>query len=85
MLRIIYVTMLVSAALAPSIGLAGDADVSPALRAKAEALCKGDAERLCPDSLTDQNAILTCMQPKRALLKSPCKQVFDEVVRDVQK
>lgn len=43
----------------PSAALAAAADVSPILRAQAEAVCRDDALRLCADAIPDETAILT--------------------------
>lgn len=74
-----------AALVAPSVALAAAADVSPALRAQAEAVCRDDALRLCADAVPDETAILACMRTKRAQLSAPCRAVFDEVVRDVRR
>ncbi len=77
--------LLLATVLLPSLALAGEADVSPALRAQAEVMCKDDAVRLCADAIPDESAILACMRPKRAMLTAPCRKVFDEVVQDVRR
>ena len=79
MLRILAVSALLFAAQASPMALAGEADISPALRARAEAACRDDAVRLCAEAIPDENAILACMRPKRALLSAPCRRAFDEV------
>ncbi len=79
------VILLLAMLLLPSMALASEADVSPALRAQAEAVCRDDAFRLCADAMPDEAAILACMRPKRAMLAAPCRKVFDEVVQDVRR
>ena len=69
----------------PSAALAGIADVSPALRERAEAVCRDDAIRLCVDAIPDEAAIVACMKPKRALLGTACRRVFDDVMRNVRR
>ena len=69
----------------PSVALASEADVSPVLRARAEAVCRDDAVRLCSAAIPDEGAILACMRPKRALLSVPCQKVFDAVVLDMRR
>ena len=76
-------TLILAISIIPSMSLASEADVSPALRAQAEAVCRDDAIRLCADSISDESAIVACMRPKRALLAAPCRKVFDTVVWDL--
>ena len=85
MSRVLTVTLALTIVLVPAMALAAETDVSPALRAKAEALCRDDALRLCADAIPDEPAIITCMRPKRASLTAPCRKVFDEVVRDMRR
>ena len=76
-------TLVLAMSIIPSMSLASEADVSPALRAQAEAVCRDDAIRLCADAISDESAIIACMRPKRALLAAPCRKVFDAVVREM--
>lgn len=85
MLRVLTVTLALTTVLVPTVAIAAETDVSPALRAQAEALCRDDALRLCADAIPDEPAILACMRPKRASLTAPCRKVFDEVVRDMRR
>ena len=78
-------TLSLAIVLAPAVALGGEADVSPALRAQAEAVCMDDALRLCPASITDEATVVACMRPKRAKLTMPCRKVFDEVVQEVRR
>ena len=75
--------LLLATVLLPCVAFATEADVSPGLRAQAEAVCRDDAFRLCADAIPDEAAILACMRPKRAMLAAPCRKVFDAVVRDL--
>ncbi|RYB04376.1 hypothetical protein [Lichenibacterium ramalinae] len=79
--RVLFATL--ATLFVPSAALVAAADVSPALRAQAEAVCRDDAIRLCADAISDEAAIVACMRPKRALLTGPCRKVFDAVVRDM--
>lgn len=79
------VVLLLATVLPPSMVFAGEADVSPALRAQTEAVCRDDAVRLCTDAMPDESAILACMRPKRAMLTPSCRKVFDEVVQNVRR
>lgn len=85
MLRALTFSLPLAMALIPAAALVGVADVSPGLRARAEAICKEDALRLCADAVPDEDAIVACMRPKRALLTAPCRTVFDQVVRQVRR
>lgn len=85
MLRAIYVCLTLSTVVVTTPSRAGVADVSPALRGEAEALCKSDALRLCSEALPDETAIVDCMRPKRSELTPSCRKVFDEVVRAVRR
>ena len=83
--RLIASLLILASMIISPIAFADAADVGPVLRPQATALCMDDAMRLCPEAVSDETAMLTCMQPKRALLNPPCKKIFDEVVRDVDK
>lgn len=85
MRRFLAVSAVILAAQASSMALAGEADVGPALRARAQAECRDDALRLCADAIPDKGAVLACMRPKRVLLSTPCRKVFDEVVLDLRR
>ena len=85
MRRFLAASAAVLAALASSMALASEADVDPALRTRAEAVCRDDAVRLCANAIPDETAILACMRPKRTLLSAPCRRVFDEVVLDLRR
>lgn len=85
MLHVLTFTLALTTVLVPALAIAADSNVSPALRAQAEALCRDDAVRLCADAIPDEAAILACMGPKRAALKAPCRKVFDEVVDEVRR
>ena len=64
-----------------SAALAGMDDVSPELRRRAVDTCSGDAMRLCPMSMTDEAAAVSCMAGKRPQLTPPCRVVYDQVAR----
>ena len=85
MLRTIYLSMALFIVVVPSLSYAGVAEVSPALRGEAEALCQSDALRLCAEAVPDETAIVACMRPKRSELTPSCRKVFDEVVRAVRR
>ena len=61
--------------------LAGALDVSPDLRQRAIQTCQNDAVRLCPESLMDEGAAVSCMAGKRPQLSAPCRVVYDQVAR----
>ncbi len=77
--------LLVATVLLPSMALASEADVSPALRAQAEAVCRDDALKLCASAIPDESAILACMRPKWAMLAAPCRKIFDEVLQNLRR
>ena len=58
---------------------ADEQDISPALRQKTIAVCTGDAERLCPDSLSNEEQAISCLAGKRSQLNSACKSSYDQV------
>ena len=85
MLRATKLALALATAAGPAVALAGTADVSLALREQAEALCRDDALRLCADAVPNESAIITYMRPKRAMLTTPCRKVFDEVLQEVRR
>ncbi len=64
-----------------SSALAGATDVSPELRQRALVTCTDDALRLCPSSLTDEAAAVSCMAGHRPQLTPSCRVVYDQVAR----
>lgn len=58
---------------------ADEQDVSPALRQKAISVCTSDAERLCPDSLSSEDLVVSCLAGKRPQLTTACKSAYDQV------
>ncbi len=66
--------LLLATVLLPSMALASEADVSPALRAQAEAGCRDDAFRLCADAIPNEAAILALRHP---LISRDCNQPLD--------
>ena len=66
---------------ATSVSIAGNVNVTPDLRQKAQLACTSDAMRLCPGSIGDEGQIVACMREQRAQLTTPCRQVYDQVAR----
>ena len=48
------------------------------LREQAEHLCYDDVQKLCNDSIPDEDKIRACMQAHHAQLSPPCAKVFDQ-------
>ena len=69
-----------SVLLALSAGAASAAKMSDAelLRQQAEHLCYDDVQRLCNDSIPDEDKITACMKAKHAQLSPACAKVFDK-------
>ena len=65
----------------PSTLMAGDLQVTPALRDRAQAACTSDAMALCAQAIGDEAQLVSCMKTKRADLSAPCGAVYDEVAR----
>ena len=63
------------------VALAGPADITPALRQKAQAICTADAMRLCPDAMGDEGEVVACMKTLRPQLTVQCRQVYDQVAK----
>ena len=55
---------------------------SDRLRAEAEHLCYDDVQKLCGDSIPDEDKIKACMGQKRAQLSPSCLKVFDQGMKD---
>ena len=77
------ISLLAATAVIASTAHAEAADVGPALRTRAETVCRDDALRLYADAVPDEAAILACMRPKRDLLSAPCRTIYDEVAKIV--
>ena len=61
--------------------LAGAEHLSPEFRQQAVQACTGDALRLCPQSVLDEEAMAACMKVHRPQLSPGCRSVFDEGTR----
>ncbi len=48
------------------------------LRQQAEHLCYDDVQRLCNDSIPDEDKITACMKANHAQLSPACAKVFDK-------
>ncbi len=70
---------LILAASAPC--LAGTEKLSPEFRQEAVSACTGDAVRLCPQTLLDEEATAACMKTYRAQLSPTCRSVYDRGLR----
>ena len=61
--------------------VAGTANISPEFRERAVQACTGDALRLCPQTLLDEEQTAACMKVYRAQLSPECRTVYDEGIR----
>ena len=61
--------------------LAGTEHLSPEFRQQAVQACTGDAVRLCPQTLLDEEKTADCMRVYRAELSPACRAVYDQGVR----
>ena len=48
------------------------------LRQEAEHLCYDDVQKLCTDSIPDENKIKTCMKAHHGQLSPACAKVYDQ-------
>lgn len=60
---------------------AGAERLSPEFRQQAVQACTGDAVRLCPQSLLDEEQTAACMATNRAQLSPGCRAVYDKGLR----
>ena len=60
---------------------AGAEHLSPEFRQEAVQACTGDAVRLCPQSLLDEEQTAACMKTYRAQLSPGCRAVYDRGIR----
>ncbi len=60
---------------------AGDENLTPEFRQQAVQACTGDAVRLCPQTLLDEEQTAACMKKYRAQLSPGCRAVYDRGVR----
>ncbi len=67
------------AAIAPC--SAGTENLTPEFRQLAVQHCTGDAVRLCPTTLLDEQRTTACMKANRAQLSPSCRAVFDQGMR----
>ncbi len=70
---------LLLAAMAPC--FAGTEKLSPEFRLEAVRACTGDAVRLCPQTLLDEEQTAACMRTYRAQLSPACRSVYDRGIR----
>ena len=61
--------------------LAGTEHLSPEFRQQAVQACTGDAVRLCPQTLLDEEQTAACMKAYRAQLSPGCRAVYDQGIR----
>ena len=62
-------------------GFAGVEPLSPEFRREAVQACTGDAVRLCPQSLFDEEQTAACMRTFRTQLSPGCRAVYDRGIR----
>lgn len=60
---------------------AGAENLSPDFRQQAVQACTGDAVRLCPQTLLDEEQTAACMKKYRAQLSPGCRAVYDKGIR----
>ena len=60
---------------------AGAENLTPEFRQQAVQACTGDAVRLCPQTLLDEEQTAACMRKYRAQLSPGCRAVYDQGVR----
>lgn len=60
---------------------AGAEHLTPEFREQAVQACTGDAVRLCPQTLLDEEATAACMKRYRAQLSPGCRAVYDNGIR----
>ena len=52
------------------------------LRQQAEHVCYGDVQKLCNDSIPDEDKIKACMQVHHAELSPACAKIYDQGLDD---
>jgi hypothetical protein len=60
---------------------AGTESLTPEFRQEAVQACTGDAVRLCPQTLLDEEQTAACMKKYRAQLSPGCQAVYDKGIR----
>ena len=60
---------------------AGTENLTPEFRQQAVQACTGDAVRLCPQTLLDEEQTAACMKQHRAQLSPGCRAVYDKGIR----
>ncbi len=60
---------------------AGTESLTPEFRRQAVQACTGDAVRLCPQTLLDEEQTAACMKTYRAQLSPECRAVYDRGMR----
>ena len=60
---------------------AGTENLTPEFRQQAVQACTGDAVRLCPQTLLDEEQTAACMKRYRAQLSPECRAVYDRGIR----
>ena len=64
-----------------AVGAAQARDLDPETRNYVIATCSTDAYRLCPQSLSNEQAAVSCMRARRRELGSACRVAYDRVAR----
>ena len=60
---------------------AGAESLTPEFRQQAVQACTGDAIRLCPQTLLDEQQTAACMAKVRSQLSPGCRAVYDRGIR----
>ena len=53
--------------------------VSATLREQAQAACYDDAQKLCGNVFPDEDKVIACMKPKKAMVSPKCRAFYDKV------
>lgn len=80
-MRIAGTLCLVTSLALTGTALAGTEHLTPEFRQQAVQACTGDAMRLCPQTLLDEEKTAACMKVYRAQLSPGCRAVYDQGIR----
>ena len=75
--RTLIAAALLASSILPALAAKLPSDATK-LREQAEHICYGDVQKLCNDSIPDEDKIKACMQTHHGQLSPACAKIYDQ-------